>query len=79
MKKKKRKKPARRDPRGRTYYWMTYQPPFRLEGEQSDVIALSDGYITVTPLHFDLTRYDQLDRARGWDWSPAPGDGPGDR
>jgi 5'/3'-nucleotidase len=58
----------RRDPRGRTYYWMTYKPPFRLEGEESDVTALSDNYITVTPLHFDLTRYDQLDPVRAWGW-----------
>jgi len=59
----------RRDPRGRTYFWMTYQPPFRLEGEETDVTALADNYITVTPLHFDLTRYDQLGQAKEWTWS----------
>ncbi len=60
----------RRDPRGRTYYWMTYAPPFRLEGEDNDVISLADGYITVTPLHFDMTRHSRLDQVRGWDWPP---------
>jgi 5'-nucleotidase len=65
----------RRDPRGRTYYWMTYAPPYRLEREQSDVIALADGHITVTPLHFDMTRHEQLDEVKSWDWpSPAPPD-----
>jgi 5'-nucleotidase len=58
----------RQDPRGRTYYWMTYRPPFRLEGEESDVTAMADGYITVTPLHFDMTRYGQMEEMKGWDW-----------
>jgi 5'-nucleotidase len=61
----------RRDPRGRTYYWMTYAPPFRLEGEESDVIALAGGNITVTPLQFDMTRQAQLEQVRGWAW-PGP-------
>ena len=63
----------RRDPRGRTYYWMTYAPPFHLEGQESDVIALSDGYITVTPLQFNMTRHEQLDPVRSWDWARPPG------
>jgi 5'-nucleotidase len=54
---------------------MTYAPPYRLEGEQSDVIALADGHITVTPLHFDMTRHEQLDEVKSWDWpSPSPPD-----
>ncbi len=59
----------RRDPRGRTYYWMTYNPPYNIEGPETDVTSLCEGYITVTPLHFDLTRYDRLESLSGWDWS----------
>ena len=59
----------RRDPRGRTYYWMTYNPPFHLEGPETDVTSLCEGYITVTPLHFDLTRHDLLAEVGRWDWS----------
>lgn len=44
------------DPRGRTYYWTGLEP---IHGHQlvegSDVAALVDGYVTITPLHFDLT------------------------
>ncbi len=58
------------DPRGRTYYWLDYRPPFRLDGEQSDLTALADGYITITPLHFDLTRYEQLESIGDWKWPP---------
>ncbi len=58
----------RNDPRGRTYYWMTYNPPFHLDGPETDVTSLCDGYITVTPLHFDLTRHDEIARLSAWDW-----------
>lgn len=61
----------RQDPRGRTYYWMTYNPPFHLEGPETDVTSLCEGYITVTPLHFDLTRYDLIPEVGGWDWNGA--------
>jgi 5'-nucleotidase len=59
----------RRDPRGRTYYWMTYTPPYHLDGPETDVTSLCEGYITVTPLHFDMTRYDLLPDVGGWDWN----------
>ena len=51
------------DPRGRPYYWNT--SVFTLTGpeEDTDVAALRDGYITVTPLQFDLTHYPML---KGW-------------
>ncbi len=58
----------RTDPRGRTYYWMTYSPPYHLEGPETDVTSLSEGYITVTPLHFDLTRYDLIPSIGQWNW-----------
>jgi 5'-nucleotidase len=59
----------RRDPRGRTYYWLTYAPPYNLEGPATDLSALAEGYATVTPLQFDLTRHDQLPKLEGWDWT----------
>ncbi|WP_337176148.1 5'/3'-nucleotidase SurE [Paludisphaera sp.] len=58
----------RQDPRGRTYYWMTYTPPREVPGPETDVTALADGYIAVTPLHFDMTRHDRLQEVASWDW-----------
>jgi 5'-nucleotidase len=45
----------RKDPKGRDYFWNT--SVFRLgeTDQDTDVAALRDGYITVTPLQFDLT------------------------
>lgn len=56
----------RLDPRGRTYFWMTYEPPYNLEGPETDVTALSDNYVTVTPLKFDLTRHEDLNAMGKW-------------
>lgn len=51
----------RLDPRGRPYYWSGLDP---LEHHQrdpgTDVRELADGYVTLTPLEFDITRYDRL-------------------
>jgi 5'-nucleotidase len=58
----------RQDPRGRTYYWMTYNPPFHVEGPETDVTSLIEGYITVTPLLFDLTKYNAISELSQWHW-----------
>jgi len=57
------------DPRGRVYFWSG--PDFRcpVPHPDSDVSALNDGYITVTPLQFDLTHAALLGRMKGWEWS----------
>ncbi|NDV19823.1 5'/3'-nucleotidase SurE [Pseudodesulfovibrio sp. JC047] len=46
---------TRQDPRGRPYYWLDGAiPPERICAD-SDRALLSDGHITLTPLHFDFT------------------------
>jgi 5'-nucleotidase len=45
----------RKDPRGGTYYWIGYQPQEQEIDEASDIGAIRTGYISVTPLHLDLT------------------------
>lgn len=59
----------RLDPRGRPYYWsgLDSSKPRQLEPE-TDVQDLSDGYVTVTPLHFDLTETAVLNQCRAFDW-----------
>jgi 5'-nucleotidase len=58
----------RMDPRGRVYFWTT--PDFRCPDPHpdTDVTALADGYITVTPLQFNLTDASRLEQMRGWEW-----------
>lgn len=55
------------DPRGRTYYWIGAGPPTWEDGEATDIAAVREGYVSVTPLHLDLTHYDALRRMAVWE------------
>lgn len=51
----------RTDPRDNTYYWLAGETHLdEDDDEQTDALALSQGFITITPLYYDLTRYDLL-------------------
>jgi 5'-nucleotidase len=58
----------RTDPRGRVYFWS--HPEFGCPDPHpdTDVSALAEGYVTVTPLQFDLTRLDLLQEMGRWGW-----------
>ena len=45
----------RQDPRGYDYYWFGLGPIVHTPGHSTDLEAIADGYISVTPLHMDLT------------------------
>ena len=47
----------KKDPRGRLYYWIGTSDPQGSGGARSDVRAVAGGFISVTPLHTDLTDY----------------------
>ncbi|MGV8056952.1 MAG: 5'/3'-nucleotidase SurE [Smithellaceae bacterium] len=48
------------DPRDNIYYWISGESQSELEEKDTDVSALAAGFITVTPIQYDLTRYDML-------------------
>jgi len=56
------------DPRGRTYFWSN--PGFSCPDPHpdTDVTAMAEGYITVTPLQFNLTHGRLLQEMAGWSW-----------
>jgi len=45
------------DPRGKNYYWIGGEDPTWAHDEASDFAAVSEGYVSVTPLSFELTDY----------------------
>jgi 5'-nucleotidase len=45
----------RTDPRGYDYYWFGLGPMVETPGHLTDLEAIADGYISVSPLHLDLT------------------------
>lgn len=55
-----------KDPWGRRMYWIGGGQISWSGGEDSDFRAVEDGYISVTPLHLDLTNYDLLEDVRAW-------------
>jgi 5'-nucleotidase len=58
------------DPRGRVYFWISPGYSCPDPHPDSDVTALAEGYITITPLQFDLTHQAMLREMQGWkmDW-----------
>lgn len=56
----------RRDPMDRPYYWLGGRFVDLDDGTDTDLSALRDGFVSVTPLHFDLTAYAHLDALRAW-------------
>jgi 5'-nucleotidase len=56
----------RSDPRGRTYYWSTSDPPIRRDDQASDLSALQQGYVTLTPLQFDMAKHVRLAEMQNW-------------
>jgi 5'-nucleotidase len=60
---------ARRDPRGRPYYWIGGDFPTGVVEAGTDYGAIKGGYVSITPLQLDLTAREALDRLSTWDWS----------
>ncbi len=56
----------RRDPRGRPYYWIGGDPPVGEPEEGTDIGALGEGYISVTPVRLDLTDHDAMPTLQSW-------------
>jgi 5'-nucleotidase len=48
------------DPRGEKYYWLTGRFEHEDQGEDTDIYALENNYISVVPSGFDLTSYPAL-------------------
>ena len=60
------------DPRGRSYWWATNDPPPPPSPTESDVTALAAGSVTLTPLDYDLTHRTGLDDLAAGHWPISP-------
>jgi len=59
------------DPRGRSYYWATNDPPPPPSPHDSDVTALAAGKVTLTPLDYDLTHRGSIESLASGGWRIA--------
>ncbi len=56
---------SRIDPHGNIYYWQCSEKFTEIDPE-TDVMALREGYITITPLHYNLTSHKVLEEISSW-------------
>ena len=59
---------ARKDPRGRPYYWIGGDFPTGVDEAGTDFGAMTAGYVSITPLQLDLTAVGALDILKKWNW-----------
>ncbi len=59
--------------RGRTIYWLDGRVPEHHDHPDTDLAAVADGYVAVTPLRPNLTAPEQLDVIRAWSWPASLG------
>ncbi len=57
---------AQTDPRGRTVWWIGPPGPEQDAGLGTDFHAVRNGFISITPIHVDLTRYHALESVGQW-------------
>jgi 5'-nucleotidase len=57
---------TRLDPHGREYYWMSGEAVNENNESDCDINLVAENYITITPVHFELTRFDYIERLSKW-------------
>lgn len=58
----------REDPRGRPYYWIGGEPPTGHRDEGTDIWAVANRYISITPIHLDMTAHELIPKLDEWDF-----------
>jgi len=57
----------RQDPRGWDYYWLSLEDAEVIDSSPyADAVAVAQGYVSLTPLSFDLTKHDFMHELQGW-------------
>ncbi len=55
------------DPANRVYYWLSGQKMETVEDLDVDDYAVQKNYVSITPLHYDLTNYSFLETLNSWE------------
>jgi 5'-nucleotidase len=56
----------REDPRKRTYYWLSGEVIKSDKREGADIEAIRKNYISITPIHCDMTNYNFIETLKEW-------------
>ncbi len=57
---------VRKDPSGKEYYWLTGEFRHTDDGEGTDELALQNNFVSVVPVHYDLTAYRAMEHLQNW-------------
>ena len=55
-----------RDPRGNHYYWLDGEHTLVADNEKTDVRIVEAGYVSLTPIHIDLTAHHAMKHVADW-------------
>ena len=54
----------RKDPKNKDYYWLAGKMNIVDRDDDTDQVALKNGYVSISPIHFDLTHYEFLEELK---------------
>ena len=54
------------DPRGKNYFWIGEQSSLWEGEDDTDFAAIQKGYVSITPLHLDMTNYKVMEQIKAW-------------
>ena len=54
------------DPRGKNYFWIGEQTSVWEKEDDTDFTAIQKGYVSITPLHLDMTDYKVMEQIKKW-------------
>ncbi len=54
------------DPRGRKYYWIAGDIEDWEGGEDADYHAIENGFVSITPIHLDMTNHSAIKKLKDW-------------
>ncbi len=58
----------RKNPMGKEYYWLTGEFINRDKGQDTDIWALENGYISIVPIQFDMTAHHAIQKINNWEF-----------
>ena len=56
----------RKSPFGKEYYWLSGEFALDDKGQDTDIYALENGYVSVVPVQFDMTAHHMIQKLNSW-------------
>jgi 5'-nucleotidase len=57
----------RKSPFGKEYYWLSGEFVCKDKGQDTDIYALENGYVSIVPVQFDLTAHHMIQKLNTWE------------